>query len=216
MKPGILALFSFILVVLAGSGALQPAPARAKLVTIEITAEVDTVADPHGYLAAQINVGDIIVGTYTYDTSLRDMSGSHRVGDYRHSLPPAGVALTVGGIEFETDPTNVDFWVGIVNDYPPLDNYTFISRTNIASPALPVPIGDIYWILEDPTGSALSSDILSEYPPRLRDWEFNRLYVGGPDRGASFGIVAHVISAVPEPTSILFLAWGAVLLRKYR
>jgi len=50
-------------------------PANAKLITIEIEAEVDFVDDDLGVLEGKINVGDIISGWYTYDTSTPDSGG---------------------------------------------------------------------------------------------------------------------------------------------
>ncbi len=119
--------------------------ARAEFVTIHITAEVDHVGDPHNFFGGAIAVGDMISGTYTYDTATPDTSASARIGNYGHYLAPAGVDLSVGGIQFKTDPTSVDFWVGIVDDYPPVDDYGFISYSNVVLPSLDVSVGAIYW-----------------------------------------------------------------------
>jgi hypothetical protein len=51
-------------------------PARAALITIEITAEIDSVSDPYGHLEGNINVGDIITGTYTYESTTPDTNPS--------------------------------------------------------------------------------------------------------------------------------------------
>lgn len=191
--------------------------ARAEFVTIHITAEVDHVGDPHNFFGGAIAVGDMISGTYTYDTATPDTSASARIGNYGHYLAPAGVDLSVGGIQFKTDPTSVDFWVGIVDDYPPVDDYGFISYSNVALPSLAVSVGAIYWTLEDSRGSALSGDSLLGAAPSLADWDFNRLHIGGPDRGPSFGITGHVISAaVPEPGTLLLVGLGVLLLRKHK
>jgi len=189
---------------------LSQAPAKAELVTIYITAEIDGVSDPYDFFGGAIKVGDVITGAYTYDTSTADSSQSPKIGNYWHNLPPAGTSLSVGGIEFKTDPTNVKFFIGIVNDYPPRDNYGFISDRNIPL-ANGVVVDSIYWILEDRTGSAISTDVLVTSVPVLDDWSFNRLLISGPDRGQSFGITSHVTSAVPEPATIVLLAAGAVL-----
>jgi hypothetical protein len=190
--------------------------ARAEFVTIHITAEVDHVGDPYNFLGGAIAVGDMISGTYTYDTATPDTSASARIGNYGHYLAPAGLALSVGGIQFTTEATSVDFWVCIVNDYPPVDDYGFISYSNVALPSLDVSVGAIYWTLEDSRGSALSTDSLLGAAPSLGDWDFNLLHIGGPVRGASFGITGHVTSAaaVPEPATILLFLTGGVLLRK--
>ena len=100
-----------------------------------------------------------------------------------------------------------------MNDYPPCDNYGFISKRNVPL-ANGVVVDSIHWVLEDPAGTSLSTATLGTSPPVLDDWSFNRLMIHGPDRGPSFGITAHVTSAIPEPATILLLGLGGLLLRK--
>ena len=50
-------------------------PAGAELIIIGITGEVTTVADWDGFLGGAVQEGDIITGTYTYDTSTPDSVG---------------------------------------------------------------------------------------------------------------------------------------------
>jgi len=191
-------------------------PARAELVTIQITGEVDFVGDPYLYFEGKIKTGDLITGTYTYDLSTPDLYPlSLQSGVYEHFAPPCGVSLTVSCLEFQTDPTSVNFSIGIVNDYPPVDNYGFISYNNLPL-SNGVTVDLIVWELEDPSGKAISSDTLPTTAPILDDWQLNRLGIYGPPRGNSFGIVAHVTSAVliPEPATMLLLGLGLLLLRK--
>jgi len=43
--------------------------AKADIITIEITAVIDTINDPEGtVLGGQLNVGDLLTGSYTYNT----------------------------------------------------------------------------------------------------------------------------------------------------
>jgi len=58
-------------------------PAKATLIIIEITAEVDSVEDNGNYLEGQINPGDIITGTYTHESTTADLSPSDPIqGNY--------------------------------------------------------------------------------------------------------------------------------------
>jgi hypothetical protein len=91
-------------------------PAEAALITIEITAEVDSVMDDAGLLKGRINVGDIITGSYTYDSSTSDTCPELFEGQYWHYNPPAGISLSIGGFNFTTDEHNVEFLVLIAND----------------------------------------------------------------------------------------------------
>ncbi|MBN2138824.1 MAG: PEP-CTERM sorting domain-containing protein [Sedimentisphaerales bacterium] len=70
------------------------------------------------------------------------------------------------------------------------------------------PLGDIFWHLYDPTGSAFSSADLSTTAPVLSGWQSNVLGFGA-DR--KYGISAHVISAVPEPATIFLFGIGGLL-----
>jgi len=188
-------------------------PARGTLITIEITAEVDAVADTYGHLEGNINVGDIITGTYIYESTTPDSSPSSRIGNYWHYGPPSGIFLAVGGFEFKTNPSNVVLFIGVVDNYPPEDNYALISENNLPL-ANGTYVGGISWFLEDPAGNAISTDALPTTAPVLADWQSNFLTFGGGTDEEPFGISADVTSAVPEPATIVLLAVGALLLRK--
>jgi len=190
-------------------------PAKAELVTIKIEAVVDSVDDPFGYLEGNITPGDIITGSYTYDLSTPDSNPLGQGADYEHLLPPCGISLSVGDFVFQTDMTNVNFLIEIINNYPPVDNYLVRSHNNLPL-SNGTPIGDISWLLEDSTGNALSSDALPTTGPVLDDWGFNRLTVNGGTRARAFGIMGHVTSAIPEPATIVLLGLGGLLLGRRR
>ena len=102
---------------------------QAEDITIGLTAEVRLVDDPHGMLSGHVNVGDSLTGMYTYDSCTPDSNPDVTVGDYQHSNAPYGIFLTVGGLDFQTDPTNVDFLVEILNRAR--DNYLLRSYNNL-------------------------------------------------------------------------------------
>jgi len=187
-------------------------PVQAELVTINIEGVVDTVEDDGYYLDGQIHIGDIITGWYTYDTDTPDTNPSDNVGDYEHSTSPYGVHLTVGGFTFMTDPTNVDFLLELVNDYPSGDSYLFHSYNNLDL-GNGASVDMITWDLDDSTGGTLYSDDLSQTAPNLASWDGNELRIHGERVG--YLIDGHVTSAVPEPATILTLFVGACMaLRK--
>jgi len=190
-------------------------PARATLITIEITATVDSVYDPSGYLEGNIGVGDTITGTYTYESTTLDTNPSPYVGDYEYYGPPFGIFLSVEGFEFKTDSTNVDFAIEIINDYTSgglHDAYGVLSGNNLPL-SNGASVDHISWWLRDSSANALSSDALPTTAPFLDNWQSgNRLRLDG-ERGG-YIVDAYVTSAIPEPATIVLFAVGALLLRK--
>lgn len=178
--------------------------AEAESVSIAITAEVTTVDDPGGFLAGAIKSGDVITGTYVYESSTSDTNSEPTVGDYWHTTAPYGITLNAGGFVFRTDPNNVNFLVEIVNDHgdPASDNYLLRSYNNIFDVSVPPdPFGGrvdnhISWQLDDPTLAALSNDALPTEPPILADWQsLFGLTIESRSFSNSFFVRAHVTSA---------------------
>lgn len=211
-----------ITVLLLASGSVV----RAEIITIAIEATVDWVNDPCDYLEGNITPGDIITGTYTYDSDTVDSSPLTTVGDYWYYDSPFGISLSVDGIDFRTDPCNVNFLVEIINDHGPLnrDGYYLNSSYNLPL-TNGLPIDYISWQLDDSTGQAISSIELPITAPSLTDWEefwglrlestkrkdINGVYYEG------FLISSSVTSAVvvPEPASIIAFGCAFIVLRKH-
>jgi len=189
-----------------------PAPAKAALITIEIEAVVDSVSDEGNYLEGKIKPGDIITGSYIYDSDTPDSNPSITIGHYWHYHAPFGVSLTVGGFNFKTDSANVEFLLGVGNDGPSGNDIYWFTSHNCARLVNGTLVDSIGWQLEDPTGNALSSDALPPTVAVLANWEWNVLDFYG-ERGG-FHVFAHVTSAIPEPTTIILLSMGGLFLRK--
>jgi len=202
-----------IVVVLCGL-VFWPLPAEGTPITIEIEAIVDSVDDDYGYLEGKINPGDLITGFYIYESTTPDSSPLDPiVGHYWHYAPPAGISLTVSGFEFKTDPTNINFLVGIVNDNPSGHDIYWIHSYNNLDLSNGISVDSISWQLNDPTGSVFSSDALPTTAPVLDDWQsIYGLRLDG-ERGG-YIIDATVTSAVPEPATIILLGLGGLLIRK--
>jgi len=202
--------------------ALSVPPAEAALITIEITAEVDSVVDDAGLLQGKISVDDTITGHYIYDSTTPDSKPAHNGdGDYWHNSSPYGIFLSVGGFVFQNDPDNIRFVIEIRNDDLALggDRYLAWSPSNL--PVYDdVYVYDIWCEFFDPTYNVLSSDGLPTEPPVLGDWQRHILRINGHTLDAagrildSFDISSNVVSVVPEPTTFLFLIFGVFVLRK--
>jgi len=196
-------LFATFAVVLCFSSA----PARSEWITIAISGQITGLNDQYGHFGGQIHVGDAIAGTYTYDTTISGLAS------YDYYAPPAGISLDVGGFNFQTDPTNVDFDLSVTNnDLLGYDYYGMISRNNLPLPNS-TPVQYISWGLGDSTGTALSSDAFPLTAPDLSKWSSNTLNIFH-DR--DYGINATITSAVliPEPATAFLLGLGFMLARK--
>ena len=171
--------FHYLLVLFALLG--SPKVGQSSPISIAITGTVRLVDDRDNILSGAIRPGDAITGVYTYDSTTTDSNPIAEVGDYWHTTSPYGISLTVNGLSFGTDPTNVSFLVEIVNDYAPgilpTDNYLLRSYNNLFAVSAPggpfgeAPMNLIGWQLDDPTASALSSPALPTTPPVLTDWQ---------------------------------------------
>ncbi len=187
--------------------------ADAYPVTIYIEAEVDSVGDSGNYLEGKINVGDIITGWYIYESTTADSSPADPVqGNYWHYSTPAGIYLSVGGFDFQTDPSSVEFQVFIRNNNLSGDDIYGVDSRNNLSLSNGTLVEQMWWQLNDNTGTALLSDALPLTAPFLSDWQTNHLSING-EKG-TFGIGAHVTSAIPEPATILLLGIGAFFIKK--
>ncbi len=141
-------------------------------ITVYFTAQVAFVDDINNLLEGRINEGDIITGKYTYKSTTPDSNPSPTVGDYWHNASPYGIEVNAGGFLFSTDPKNVNFLVEVTKDNNgyPWDSYLLRSYTNLPL-SNGVFVDHIAWQLDDPTGTALSSDSLPTGPPVLTNWQ---------------------------------------------
>lgn len=152
---------------------IAPTLLFAEPITINITAEVAYVSDRGNTLGGVVEVGDIIIGQYTYESMTLDTNPLPIVGDYWHDTSPYGISLEVNGLIFATDPEDVQFLVEIVNDHyyqGGWDNYLLRSYNNLPLPG-GIIVEHISWQLDDPTATALYSEALPIDPPVIEDWQ---------------------------------------------
>jgi len=163
----------FLMLALATGLAWNPMAASGGRVTIDLVATVSLVDDRDNLLNNAVAPGDILTGTYSYDSSAIDSNPLPQVGDYHYSTAPAGIRLNVNGLKFATNPADVDFLIELVDNYEGSDNYVVISYNNLfAVSAKGSFVSNIIdWQLDDPTQTALSSTDLPRRPPILSNWQ---------------------------------------------
>jgi len=191
----------------------------AAIVEISLTAEITLIRDPSGEFDGQLQIGDIITGSYRYESTTPDSNPLLSVGDYEHYSAPYGISLSAGGFVFQTDPDNVYFKVGACDNHRGLDIYGIRSYNNLPL-SNGVLIGHIEWQLDDSSSTALSSDALPTTPPVLDDWSYSwGLWIcTGIQGGGDVAIDAEVTSVelVPEPATLLLLGLGTLLVLRSR
>jgi hypothetical protein len=188
--------------------------ARADLITISISGHVTAVDDQYGHLENKIDVNDTFTGAYTYDSAIADSyPEDFSYGQFWNYVAPTGVSLSIGELNFRTDPDNVEFAVTINNNHLGEDSYSIWSAQNL-SLSNGTLVQSISWYINDATGTALSSDALPLTAPDLSKWSSNVLRIFH-DR--DFEISAIVTSAVliPEPATLFLMMLGITVIRKY-
>ena len=167
---------------------LSAGMSRGEIIIIGLSAEV-TYMDENAteLLDNQLSLADTITGYYTYDSETPDNNPNNALGAYRHLTMPYGVVLFGGGFTFQTDPADVDFFIGIDDGTYLNDTYWWMSYNNLPL-SNGVDVDGISWYLDDYSYTALSSDALPLGPPVLSDWQYQGLTIElGPKGGANIG-----------------------------
>ena len=202
-KDGFLVLVSLV---------LSAVSANAVIITIEVTAEISQVGDRNGLFVGNIQVGDQLVLTYSYNSETPDSSPMDQIGKYSQ-VSPCGVVVTVGNYVFRSNQENLDYHLSATlgHDY---HTYFVMSRKNLMPEGLPSLEYFITWQLNDYSKTALEDDSLPLIPPNLNDW--NQDLQVRLDGLREFHIFADTISvrAIPEPFSIALLGIGGMFLRR--
>ena len=150
------------------------------IINIKIDAQVVYILDPSNLLGGAIQVNDTITGKYNYDSGTPDSEPDPSMGRYEYNTSTFGIKLEAGGFIFETDPSNVDFRISIIDNlsYLNWDMYSVISSNN-SQLSNGVLVDGIEWALINSTGNAISSDALPTTAPVLSEWDQNLFYIYG-------------------------------------
>ena len=140
--------------------------AFAEVVTVDFEMEVTEVDDVDNLLGGTVVLGDIMTGSYTYDTNAPDLfpaqSGRYQIDAFSFQLD---------SISFESNPSSdpgSDIII-IISDIAPSDRYSILVRTLEQQSGPPLPNGEIVFsfTLADNTETLFSDDSLPPFPPPL-------------------------------------------------
>lgn len=143
-----------------------------EVTTFIIKGRVTQVDDPNGLLDNTIQVGDTLKGRIKFDHDAGDENADETVGDYRYHNVPGGMWVKIKRYVFKATPGYRDFLVELVNRTPEEkgDALAFNSYLNV------FPMGleqtRISWLLDDPTGAALT-DVILPTNINLAAWQQN-------------------------------------------
>lgn len=163
-----------VLPVVGAANVQSPDTLASGLIGIKIVAKVYEVTDPHNLLGGVIKVNDTITGKYVYDAGTPDaFPADPSVGKYDMISSSCGFEVGAGGLIFKTNPSDVDFYLLIINDYyagyPHPDLYVVCSQNNLQL-ANGMIVDWFQWELKDPNGTVLTNDSLLTTAPVLANW----------------------------------------------
>ena len=177
------------LVLIAGftSPAFAGVEPEPELITFEFEMEITDITifeDEVPLSIPEVEVGDTITGTYTFDPSTPDNDPTAGIARYAYEE----VTVDLDTIEYIAGP-NFEFFndiIGVADDgfLPGQDNYAVLTSNLEATIAPPLDQGFLNFELIDDDGTAFSSESLSTVPPNLEDFEDNfAVLVLGEDLG---------------------------------
>lgn len=96
---------------------IAPVLCRAAAIKIGFAGAISSVYDPCGLLEGKVTTDTLIAGYYIYESLTPDTNPATTVGDYWHTSAPCGIYANAGNLVFQTNSTDVDFLVEMVNNH---------------------------------------------------------------------------------------------------
>jgi hypothetical protein len=193
-------------------------PARAELITIALTGQVDSVSDTGDLLGGAVHPGDVISGYYCYDTVPSESSGSSTSVSYNFLYPKSGMQLTVGGLSFENAPSTPGLNIFMEDNFCEQDSIRVTPRS-VISPLSGIQDVTMNWMLSGPITQITSTNLITTAPD-LSGWTMNSLAIGGDTQDYMYflAINGHVTSTVlvPEPITLFLIGFGFLITRGRR
>jgi hypothetical protein len=187
-------------------------PAQGAVITFDFTGVVQSV-DP--LLSSAFAIGDLITGSYTFDSSAPDSNPDPTVGHYLSSL-----AYSVSAGSFVSTGTGPGFQFLILNDLfqspgTLLDQYQVELKPSSGPSVGGLTYNgfDLFLFTRSSNPTSLTSDALPSSPPLISDFASNQTQFGFLEPNSlnshfvigSVSTLTEVTAVVPEPASLTLL-----------
>ena len=162
-----------IIVIFLTGLALVSTSVNAEMMTIKVSASVTYVDDIGNALDNQMYVGDVITGTYTFDTLTVDSEPAPDSGKYEFAPGVAGMSFVVNNLTMTSNQNaatgaySIEIFNHLGSDGYHVRSFVNLPLTSGAS------LQEISINFFDPTGTALNSDLLLNAAPDLARYEYS-------------------------------------------
>lgn len=179
--------------------------ARAAMITFEFGGVVTSVQDPTGALDGGVEVADEFFGTFTFDSETPDsLPGDPTVGNYRFAN--ALMTLSIGSLVVDSA-SEQNHGITVENNWLGFSDSFSMGSWGFDSGGLWV--AELYLQATDWTMVALDDDTLPTSPDDLAGFSAKELVFVGQ---GGFNVHGSITSFTPEPSAILLLVFGAVMI----
>jgi len=188
--------------------------AAAEMITFKFDGVIDVVDDENNVLDGAVQVGSPFTGVYTFDSDTAD-AWPDDLQRGRYDSPGPTMNLTIGGLEVVVESGNAK--INVANDFYGSDIYRVGGTQSFMAGDLV--IQEMGFKLEDPTGSALDSDVLPVRPPNLTDYAQRWFGILGEKTGVGgfkfWGEPASLV-LIPEPATFVLISGAALVVGRRR
>jgi hypothetical protein len=174
--------------------------ASAGMITVNVHAHVVSWVDSTGVFGGQVNVGQPVTATYTYDTSTPVLTTGNGYDQYLVTSPPATLSVSTGAFTFQSA-AGIHLQLTVQPSTVSGQPSNFVLNSQVGQPlASGTPVGLIQFDFEDFSGHWPTSVALPTVAPAVQNLSSSRILVQVGT--SSSQLVAQVDSVALAPPVI--------------